>query len=310
MPDKKTKYPLIIIGTGPAGLMASVYASRYKIEHLMIGEFLGGLILGAHKIGNFPSEKEISGIDLITKMKEQAESLGTSMLHNKVVDITKENQEFKITIQNGEEFWAKAVLLANGTENRKLNLPNEDNFLGKGVSYCATCDAAFFHDKTVAVIGGGDSANMASLYLSEVAKKVYQIYRKDELRGELMRIEKIKNNEKIEIIYNTEVTALVGGEKLEKIVLNKDYNGESELVVEGMFVEIGTIPQGELAESLSVEVDENKYIKVGADQKTNQEGVWAAGDITTGSNNFHQVITACSEGAIAAESIFKFLQNK
>ncbi|MCK5285818.1 MAG: FAD-dependent oxidoreductase [Candidatus Pacebacteria bacterium] len=310
MSDKKTKYPLIIIGTGPAGLMASVYASRYKIEHLMIGEFLGGMIIGAHKIGNFPAEKEISGIELITRMKEQVDSLGVTMVHNKVADIKKEGQDFKITTQNGKEFQAEAILLANGTENRKLNLPNEDDFLGKGVSYCATCDAMFFRDKIVVVVGGSDSANMASLYLADVAKKVYQIYRGDNLKGEVLRIEKIKNNSKIEVIYNTEVMALVGDGKLEKVILSNSYNGQDELVVDGMFVEIGTIPQGELAEALSVEVDEKKYIKVGTDQKTNQEGVWAAGDITTGSNNFHQVITACSEGAIAAESIFKFLQNK
>jgi|AntAceMinimDraft_4_1070372.scaffolds.fasta_scaffold20726_1 thioredoxin reductase (NADPH) len=311
MSDKKNRYPLIIVGAGPAGLTASVYASRYRIDHLVIGEFFGGLVTEAHKICNFPSEKEISGIDLMAKMKEQTRSFGTVILPDKVVDIVKDGKEFKLTTQMNKEFFAEVILLANGTENRKLNLAGEKEFLGKGVSYCATCDAIFFKDKIVAVVGGSDSANTASLYLAEVAKKVYQIYRKDELRGEAAWVEKIKYNEKIELVYNTEVVGLAGDGKLEKIILDKPYKGEQEIIVDGLFIEIGTIPQGDLVGKLpTIEMNDKHYIKVGQDQATSQAGIWAAGDITTGSNNFHQIITACSEGAVAVESIFKFLQNK
>ena len=168
----------------------------------------------------------------------------------------------------------------------------------------------FYENKTVAVIGGSDSANTASLYLAEIAKKVYQIYRKNKLRGEVEWINQVTNNKKIEVIYNTEVVGLKGKEKLEKIILSTSYQKAPEIIVDGLFVEIGTIPQKELIQQLSLETDKNGYIKVSSDQKTNQMGVWAAGDITSASNNFRQIITACSEGAIAAESIFKFFQEK
>ncbi len=308
--NKKNKYPLIIIGAGPAGLTASIYASRYKVDNLIIGEALGGLAFEAHKICNFPTEEEISGLDLVTKIQKHAQSLGASLVTDRVVGVDKEGEEFKVTTQGGKEFFAKTLLLAIGTQRRRMNLPDEEKFIGKGVSYCATCDAMFYRDKVVAVVGGSDSANTASLYLAEVAKKVYQIYRRDKLRGEMMWIHQIEANPKIEVIYNTEVTGLVGKEKLEKIVLNRTYQGKNELAVDGLFVEIGTVPQKVLVEELSLEVDDKGYIKVGPDQQTSQSGVWAAGDITTNSNYFHQIITACAEGAVAAESIFKFLQEK
>ncbi len=189
-------------------------------------------------------------------------------------------------------------------------MPDEDKFTGHGVSYCATCDAMFYRDKTVAVIGGSDSANTATLYLAEIAKKVYQIYRRDKLRGEILWIEQILKNPKIEVIYNTQVKSLKGSEKLEKIILDQPYQGKQELIIDGLFVEIGTFPQKVLIKELKLETDKKNYIKVNQEQKTNQKSIWAAGDITNSSNNFHQVITACSEGAIAAESIFKFLQEK
>jgi len=311
MADIKNKYPLIIIGAGPAGLTASIYVSRYKIDNLIIGEALGGLAFEAHKICNFPTEKEITGIDLVSKIQKHAESLGAPIVIDKVIGIDKVgDNEFKISTQSNKEFFAKTILLAIGTEYRKLNLPNEDKFLGKGVSYCATCDAMFYKDKTVAVIGGSDSANTASLYLSEIANKVYQIYRRSKLRGETAWIDQIMQNKKIEVIYNTKIIDLKGKEKLEKIILDKDYKGKKELEVNGVFVEVGTVPQKVLIKELSLDIDESGYVKVGIDRKTSQPGIWAAGDITNGSNNFRQIITACAEGAIAAQNIFEYLQTK
>ncbi len=310
MNDKKKKYSLAIIGTGPAGLTASIYASRYKIDHVIIGESIGGLAFSAHKICNFPSIKEISGVDLMSRMKDQVEALGSPLLQDKVVDISEKGGGFKINTQGEKEFWANTILLASGTEHRKMNLPDEEHYIGKGVSYCATCDAMFYRDKTVAVVGGSDSANTTALYLADIAKKVYQIYRGDKLRGETVWINNIENNEKIEVIYNTEIVDLKGDGKLEKIILNKPYKDNKEIMLDGVFVEIGTIPQRVLVKKLSLDINEKKYIKVGQDQRTSEKGVWAAGDITTGSNNFHQIVTACSEGAIAAENIFKFLQKR
>lgn len=309
MSQENNTYPLIIIGAGPAALTASIYASRYKVDHLIIGQSAGGLAFDAHKICNFPTEKEISGLELTKKMQEHAESLGARILLDKVVDIRQENKLFKATTQQEKIFFANTLLLAIGTRYRKMDLPDEDRFLGKGVSYCATCDGMFYKDKVVAVIGGSDSANTASLYLAQIAKKVYQIYRRGKLRGERAWIEQVLNNKKIEVIYNTNVIGLQGQEKLEKIILSTPYQGKKELTVDGLFVEIGTVPEDLLIKQLNLAVDENGYIKIDSAQKTNHLGVWAAGDITNGSNNFRQVITACAEGAIAAESIFKFLQE-
>jgi len=310
MTEVENKYPLIIIGAGPAGLTSSIYASRYKVKHLIISQDMGGTIFQAHKICNFPSETEISGMDLINKIKKHTEVLGASMIMDKITNIRKEGELFKITTRGKKVFLAETIVLATGTEHRKMNLPDEDKFLGKGLSYCATCDAMFYKDKTVVVVGGSDSANTTSLYLAEIAKKVYQIYRKDKLRGVISWIDQIKKNDKIEVIYNTEIVELKGENKLEKVILNKPHNNSKEIVIDGLFVEIGAVPQKLLIEQLSLDTNEKNYIKVGSDQKTNQPGVWAAGDITDGSNNFRQIVTACSEGAVAAEDIFKFLKLK
>ncbi len=311
MTNIENKYSLLIIGAGPAGLTASIYASRYKVDNLIISETLGGLAFEAHKICNFPTENEISGMELVTKMKQHVEELGAQIVIDKVTGIDKlEDNTFKVTMQSNKEYLAKTILLANGTTHRKTNLPNENNFIGKGISYCATCDAMFYRNKTVAVIGGSDSANTAALYLAEVADKVYQIYRGQSLRGETVWIHQIENNKKIEVLYETEVKELLGQDKLEGVILTKKYKGSDKLILDGLFIEIGTVPQKVLVEELKIATDEKNYIRVNSAQQTNQQGVWAAGDITNSSNNFHQIITACSEGAIAAENIFKFLQEK
>lgn len=306
MNNKKRRYSLVIVGAGPAGLTASIYASRYKLEHIVIGETLGGLASEAHKICNFPTEKEISGTELVEKMRDQVESMGTSILINRIIDISKREKGFELKLDNGEVFLADTIILASGTKPRKLELPDKEKYLGKGISYCATCDAMFFRDKVVAVVGGSDSANTASLYLAELAKKVYQIYRGNKLRGETIWIDKVKNHDKIEVIYETEVVGLKGDSKLKEIVLSQG----KELEVEGLFIEIGTIPDRDLADKLGLNVNERGYIKVTNDQRTSMEGVWAAGDITSASNNFRQIITACSEGAIAAENVFRFIQKQ
>jgi len=303
------KYPLLIIGTGPAGLTASIYASRYGINHMIIGEAMGGLVFESHKICNFPGEQDISGIELINKIQKHAESLGHSLLIDKIVNISQKKKVFEIITQNKKVFLSDTILLAAGTKHRRLNLPDENKFIGHGISYCATCDAMFYKDKIVAVVGGSDSANTASLYLSQIAKKVYQIYRKDKLRGITAWIDQIKNNKKIEIIYNQEIIGLRGKEKLEKIILNNSYQGKKEIAINGLFIEIGAIPDKTLIQEALLKTDKNGYIKVTPDQKTSRNEIWAAGDITTASNNFHQIITACSEGAIAVESIFNFLQQ-
>ncbi len=308
--DNVKKYDLAIIGAGPAGLTASIYASRYNLKNVIIGQAVGGLIFETHKICNFPTEKEISGQEITKKMKEHAESLGGVIIQDKAESIEKKDNQFLITTALlKEKILAKALILAIGTEHRKLGLDKEDYFLGRGISYCPTCDGMFYKNKTVALVGGADSANVSSLYLADIAEKVYQIYRRGKLRGEAAWIDQVLKNKKIEVIYNTNVIGLKGGERLEKIVLDKPYKGKKELEVSGLFIEIGSAPSSELIKMLNLETDNDGYIVTAQDQSTSEKGVWAAGDVTTSSNKFRQVITACSEGAIAVESVMKYLQK-
>ena len=301
-------YDLIIVGAGPAGLSASIYASRYKLSHLVIGEVPGGLITEAHNICNFPTENSISGFELMEKMQNNAQCQGSEILNmEKVIKIEKDGENFRLKTESGKEFLSKTVLLATGTKHKKLGLAEEEKYLGKGVAYCATCDAMFFKDKIVGVVGGGDSALTASLYLSKVAQKVYLIARGETLRGEVVWVDQVNKDEKIEILYNSQVKKFLGEQKLEEIIIEKN-GAEEALKLDGLFIEIGTDPDNFLSDQLKIENDRG-FIKVDGAQKTNINGVWAAGDLTTNSNFFRQVITACSEGAVAAFDIFSYLQK-
>jgi len=296
-------YELIIIGTGPAGMTASIYAARYKVNHLIIGEMPGGLMSEAHKICNFPSELEISGFDLMTKMKAHVDNFGTTWLMKKVDKIEKIANGFKVSA--GEESWtAKTIILATGTKRQKLGLAREAELTGKGVAYCATCDAMFYKDKVTAVVGGGNSAMTAALQLAEFCQKVYLLVRKDQLKGETVWAEQVAKNEKIEIIFNTEVKELMGEDKLTGVKLN-----DRELELAGLFIEVGSIPDSEWLADLQVELNERGYIKVDDLKQTNIPGFLAAGDITTGSGGVHQIVTACAEGAVAANTVFQYIKK-
>jgi thioredoxin reductase (NADPH) len=298
-------YDLLIIGSGPAGLSASIYASRYKIKHAILGELPGGLMLEAHKVCNFPTETEISGFDLAQKIKAHADSFGVESIMEKVTSVEKTNDFFTVKTMGGKELTAKTVLIATGTVHRHLDLPDESRFVGHGLSYCATCDAMFYKNKIVAVAGSGNSALTAALYLAEVAEKVYLIVRGGEFKGETVWVDSVKNNSKIEVIFNTNIIGLEGADRLEKIKLSND----SILPVAGLFVEVGSKPEASWFSNLNLEFDPAGYIKVSTDQATSQAGVWAAGDITTASNGLRQIITACAEGAVASAGVFQYLQK-
>jgi len=301
-------YDVLIVGSGPAGFTASIYASRYKLKTIVVGKLPGGLASESHKICNYPSEKEISGMELTAKMLEAAESQGAEIVVDEVSSVKKDGDLFAVTSTEGKTWLAKTILIASGTEHRKLGVPREQELTGRGVSYCATCDAMFYRGKTVAVAGGSDAALTAALYLSEIAEKVYLIYRGTELRGDPTWAEQVRNSAKVEIIYSANIIELLGTNKLEGVKLDRLYNKGSELAVGGLFVEIGTEPRLDAYQGFDLALDGEGYLKVGKDQSTGQPGVWAAGDITDGSNGFRQIITAASEGAIAAESIFKYLK--
>ncbi len=301
---------LIILGAGPAGLTASIYASRYKINHIVIGNIFGGSVSEAHLIENWPGEKSIKGSDLIMKFYDHAKSLGAEVIQEKVVSIEKVDSKFTIRTDSNKAYKAKSILIALGTSHRKLNIPGEDEFLGKGVSYCAVCDGMFFKNKITAVVGGSNSAAMAALMLSEHSSKVYMIYRRASLRCEPVMAERLEKNPRVEIIYNTNVTRVLGDKNVEFVEIDNEYKGSNKIKVDGLFIAIGLIPSTSLVKSLGVEVNEDNYIVIDQSGATNIEGVYAAGDITNGSNGLHQIVTAAAEGAIAVASVYKYLKGK
>ena len=304
------KYDLIIIGTGPAGLTASIYASRYKLSNLVIGKILGGAMATAHRVENYPGFTSISGPELASKMTQQAKSLGAQILTETVAKIEKTPTGFKVKSKTGQEFEGKALILATGLERRKLNVPGEKEYLGRGVSYCVTCDIAFFRDKVVALIGGANAAVSGAIHAAGFVKKVYLIYRRDELRAEAIWIERALANTKIEVIYKTNITEILGDKtKVTGIKLDNPYQESNQLAVDGVFIEIGGVPGTELVKTLGVELDEAGFVKVRSNMATNVAGVFAAGDIANVADEFQQIVTATHEGAMAAFSAFKFLRQ-
>ena len=302
-------YDVVIIGSGPAGLSASIYASRYRLKNIVFGKQIGGTIADAHKVCNYPGVSDVTGLELGTKMYQQAKEQGAETSFESIKDIKKENNVFKLITDTEKEYITKTVILATGTKRNKLAIPREDEFLGKGLSYCATCDAMFYKDKIVGVIGGSNAATMAATMLADIAKEVYIIYRGKELRGEPAWIDDVHKKDNIKILFETIVVGLEGSERLEKIQLSKPYNDSPFLDVDGVFVEIGSEPNIDLPIKLGLDLDEKQYIKVGNDQSTSMEGIWAAGDCTTASNGFRQVVTSVGEGGVAANSVFCYLKE-
>ncbi len=307
-------YDLIILGAGPAGLSASIYASRYKINHIVIGNIFDSSTSKAHLLENWPGEKSIKGLDLVNNFHDHAKSFGVDILQENVVEIIKEvnsgKKSYSIKTNLGKTYQSKSILMALGTKHRKLNIPGEEEFLGKGVSYCAVCDGAFFKGKTVAVVGGSNSAAMAATMLSEHTAKVYLIYRKKPLRCEPIVLDRVEKNSKIEIIYNTNIVNVLGDKRVESVELDTEHNGKKELKLDGLFIEAGSVPSASLVRELEVGVDETGYIVIDQNGSTNIKGIYAAGDITNGSNGLRQIVTAVSEGAIAATSIYKYLKEE
>ncbi len=300
---------LIIIGVGPAGLSASIYTARYNLDTLLLGEELGGCMNESYNIENYPGFSAISGFDLGQKMKEHSEKLGGKIKQEKVLSIKKVGEGFVVTTSAGEH-QAKRILLATGTVFRKLNILGEDEFAGKGVSYCATCDGPFFKKKRVAVVGGGNSALNAALLLSRYADEVVVFFRAKKPSAIPRYIESAEKKANIVLVPETNLVEIKGAQKVEKIILDNKWNESLEHPFDGIFIEIGSQPEDSLFEGLGLELDKFGFIVVNPDQSTNIEGLFAAGDITTGSNGYRQIITACSEGAIAAATVNDLKQKE
>lgn len=303
---EKENYDILILGTGPAGMAAAIYAGRYGMKTLIIGKEIGGMGNLAGEIENYPGFTG-SGIDLMKKFEEQAKSFGAKFQIGNIDKLEKLENEFQVTVGDNK-FQGHSVISALGSEHRKLGIPGEKEFLGKGVSYCATCDGNFFRGKTVAVIGGSDSAAKAALYLSDLCKKVYISYRQERLRPEPIILERVEAKENIEIIYNTKPIEIIGDTKVTGLKLESSIEKKLDkdlIEVDGVFIEVGSTPATEILEELGAEL-ENNYIKVDKEGKTSIEGLYAAGDGTN--NPFKQVITAAADGSLAAKAAYNYIK--
>lgn len=300
-------YDLIVVGGGPAGYSAALYAVRFKMKTLVLTEDKGGIIKWTNLIENYPGGGFVSGKELAEKMEEQAVKFGTEIKEEKVQGIEKKGSNFKVISGKGE-YDSKSLILATGVKKRKLNIPGEEEFQNKGVSFCALCDGVLFKDKEIAVVGGGDSAAKEAILLTKYAKKVYIIYRGNRIHPEPIRhervMEKVKEG-KIEVINNTNITEIKGNKFVEHVILDKEYKGNKKLEVQGVFVEIGGTPGNDLARGLGVELTDKGFIKIDELCRTNVPGVFAAGDVT--SFPLKQAITAAAYGTVAAYSAHNYL---
>lgn len=298
------QYDLIIIGSGAAGLGAALYSGRYRVKTLVIGKEFGGETAKAGTIENYPGVQAIDGYELMSVMKEQAKSLGVDTLDEEVAEIKRQEHCFEVCAKKTTH-QTQAVIFALGAERRRLGLPNEKELTGKGVHYCVTCDGPVYNGKTIAMAGGGDASVKGAVLAAEYVNKLFLIVRGKEVTAEPINLERMKNlGEKIEVLLETEVKEIIGVNKLEKLKLSHPFKGSDELVVDGLFVEIGAAPNVELAKSIGVELDERGYIKTDSMMQTNIDGVFAAGDVVNHFGSFKQDITAAAMGAVAATSAY------
>lgn len=302
---------VIIIGSGPAGYTAAIYAARAGLKPLMIASSVepGGELMKTTEVENFPGfPGGLMGPDLMAKFQEQAESFGTEILLQDVTEVDLKANPKIVKTGNGETFEAKAVILATGAAYRELGLPNEKALSGHGVSWCATCDGFFFREKTIAVVGGGDSAMEEALFLTRFATKVYVIHRRDKLKASKIMQDRAMANPKIEFIWNTGVEALLGETKLTGVKLKNTVTGEeSEMDLDGLFIAIGNDPRVWLVEN-QLELTSDKFIKVeGRSSKTTIEGVFACGDVID--PTYRQAITAAGSGCVAALDAEHFIAS-
>lgn len=299
-------YDTIVIGSGPAGLSAAIYGKRAKLNMIVIEQnyISGGQINDTYEVDNYPGLPGITGMELGTKLREHAEKLGAEFVRAKVLSIQKEEDAWCIQCKK-KTYHTKTVILATGAHHRKLGIPGEEELTGMGVSYCATCDGAFYKDTEVAIVGGGDVAVEDAIFLARGCKKVYVIHRRDELRAAKILQEKLFSLPNVEMIWDTVVERIVGEDQVEGIeVYNKKEDTRQILKVEGLFVAVGTAPNAQLAEGL-VDLDQGGYIAADESCVTSAPGMFAAGDVRT--KQLRQIVTAASDGANAITSVEKYL---
>lgn len=302
-------YDVIIIGSGPAGLAAAIYAQRAELNSIVIEKsgISGGQIINTYEVDNYPGTPGISGYDLSVKFREHCEKLNTTFITGEVVSFNLDGEIKVITLEDGTQYRSKTVVIATGGQPRHLGVPGEDKFSGLGVSYCATCDGAFFRKKTVAVVGGGDVAVEDAIFLSRLCEKVYIIHRRDQFRAAKSSVNKLMAMNNVSVIWDSVVEKINGTETVESLDIKNVKTGEvSNIEVSGVFIAVGYIPNSQIYRDI-VATDEKGYIIAGENCKTNVPGIFAAGDVRT--KELRQIITAASDGANAITAVERYLND-
>jgi thioredoxin reductase (NADPH) len=302
-------YDVIIIGSGPAGLSAAIYAKRAELNVIVIEKagLSGGQIINTYEVDNYPGTPGISGFELSTKFREHADKLETKFVNGEVIDFSLEDEVKIVTMDDNTQYKGKTVVIATGGAPRHLNVEGEEKLSGMGVSYCATCDGAFFKNKTVAVVGGGDVAVEDAIFLARICKQVYVIHRRDQFRASKSITSKLLALENVTILWDSVVEKINGEENVETIVVkNIKSNETASYGVAGVFIAVGYLPNSDIYKKV-VATDEGGYIIAGENCETNIPGVFVAGDVRT--KELRQIITAASDGANAITAVEEYLNN-
>lgn len=300
-------YDIIIIGSGPAGLSAAIYAQRACLDTIVIEKngISGGQVLNTWEVDNYPGFPGVTGFELSRQFREHANKLGARVVQDEVVQVELSGDVKKVVCEE-ETYEARCVILASGAHHRTLEVPGEEELRGAGVSYCATCDGAFFRGRTVAVVGGGDAALEDAIFLARMCEKVYIVHRRDKLRGAKRLQERLQALENIEFVWNSETVAIEGNAQVEALRLRQTKTGEERrLDVDGVFIAVGIAPESELYAG-QLELDEQGYIRADESGQTSVPGVFAAGDVRT--KALRQILTAASDGANCVASAERYLQ--
>lgn len=307
-------YDLIIIGAGPAGLTASIYASCFGLNHVVIGRLVGGQMTLAPDILNYPGFEEINGQELTLRMVNQAKKRGSNVLEDLVINASKIEGGFLLNTETEKEYQAKSIILATGVERRKLNIPGENEYIAKGLEYCAKCGKFDYLDKVAVVVGGANAAAQTAVQVGHSAKKVTIIYRGSELRCDDIWKKHIQENPNIDILYNSTVAEIMGdGQKVTGVkILIKDQQNQQitkEMAIDKIFIEIGGVPGTALLIPLGVSMDPGGFIAVDERLSTNVAGVYVAGDVISHKYSIEQITSAVGSGARAASLVFSYLKQ-
>lgn len=299
-------YDVIILGGGAAGYAAAIYARRYLLNTALVqGQLPGGETATAGVVENYPGFESIDGYDLMQKFQQHALANKTEMLTGLVRTVQQRGHCFELNLENGKTLDSKSIIFALGSSHRKLNLPHEDEFKGRGINYCVTCDGPLFRGKRTILVGGGDSSVKGAALLADYAKTVILLTREKQLKAEPVNLKRLQAKKNVTVVYETQITQLVGDTVLRSVEISAPVNGQTKMEVDGVFVEIGLIPRTDLPKSLGVKLDQHGNVQVDEMMRTNVDGIFACGDMTNADGGFKQIITAAAQGALAATAAYQ-----